>query len=109
MAYTDERDPPDYRFDGRLLPLMQRARTYLEDIYQDRFSGRTWPIEGYVVILNSYHEEGYAAVSFCPKVESAVEGVPFEVADRGIWKNGPGVQLFISLKDFSLLKTVFMR
>ena len=107
--YKDDRDPPDYRLDGVAFLVLYHAKKYLDQTFDERFGGKTWPLEKYNVLTTLYENEGYAAVAFCPKIETFVQGIPFEVADRGIWKNGPGVHLFISLKDYSLLKTTFMR
>jgi hypothetical protein len=98
---------PDFDFEGRKLLVFYYSKIYLDDIFKSKFSGKSWPIEKYDVVASFYKE--YASVSFCPMIENFIDGIPFEVADRGIWKNGPGVQIFISLDDYSHLKTVFMR
>jgi hypothetical protein len=98
---------PDFNFTGDKFLIFYYAKIYLEDIFKTKFGGKFWPIEKYNIIVSFYEE--YAAVAFCPMIEDFIDGIPFEVADRGMWKNGPGVDIFISLDDYSHLKTVFMR
>lgn len=105
----ESRYPPDQRFDGRVIMVLHQARNYLLNVFDSHFSGKQWPLEGYEVLFNMYPEHNCAEVSFCPKVDTSINGVPFEVADQGVWANGPGVEFFISLEDYSLLKTTFMR
>ncbi|MFC4159341.1 hypothetical protein [Chitinimonas lacunae] len=105
----EERYPPDQRLDGRLFALAEHGKALLEQVFIQHFDGRRWPIEGYTLLINLYEENGCGSVSFCPKIEQEVGGTPFEVPDQGLWQNGPGVTFYLDLKDYSLIKRVFMR
>jgi len=69
----------------------------------------SYTISKYNVLLAIHTNYDIAAISFCPKVETFIEEVPFEVPNRGVWKNGPGVSFFYSLSSKSLLKKIYMR
>jgi hypothetical protein len=81
-------------------------KKYLIDIFNENFN-KTWPIEGYDVLIEEYNN--YVSTSFLTKTEQKVNEVPFEVSVKGVWLNGPGIELHISLEDFSLLLFKGMR
>ncbi len=70
---------------------------------------KKWSLEKYTIYIGDYPEYNYYEFSFCPKTETFVAGIPFEIADQGIYKNGPGITMFISKEDNSLLRHYFMR
>jgi hypothetical protein len=107
----NSRRPPSARevpvFDEKMVEALFHAVDYL----RQEFKGfrREWPITNYDVLLSWYTEYGLVDIAFCPKVETFVQGGPFEVADRGMYRNGPGIEFVLSLSDYSLVKRVYMR
>ncbi|MFC4159051.1 hypothetical protein [Chitinimonas lacunae] len=103
------RNKPDIELNGRTLLALSHAINYLNNTFDIYFKKKKWPIENYEIWTVIYEEEKCISVAFCPKIEPDESGLLFEVPVQGVWKNGPGVKFFISLADYSLIDTVFMR
>lgn len=63
----------------------------------------------YDVLLNIYTEYDIIKIAFCPKIETFIQGFPFEVPYRGLWNNGPGISFYFELSSCTVLKKVYMR
>lgn len=63
----------------------------------------------YNVLLFIHSDYDIAEVAFCPKIESFIDGVPFDVPNQGTWINGPGVDFYFALTGHELLKKYYMR
>lgn len=103
---SSRRDAPT-SFDDRMIDVLYHAVNALREVFKKYRS--EWPLSGYSVLLSWHVEHELANISFCPKIDTLVEGIPFEVSDRGMYANGPGVTFIISIPDCSLVKTVHMR
>lgn len=73
------------------------------------FSKGEWSLENYEICLSITHDLQYASFSFLPDPAYEVNGIPFEIADRGIYKNGRGVVYVYCLNDYVLVDKKFMR
>lgn len=101
-------DPADIDgVDDLMVALLSSAVGHLHDAFA-RF-GRTWPLEKYDILVTSDDDQGLARVAFCPQVETLVNGIPFEVADGGMWANGPAPVFDLALADQRLVKTTWQR
>ncbi|WP_124579295.1 MULTISPECIES: hypothetical protein [Burkholderia] len=111
MNYNEEevmglvrRFPPDFMFDGVVFKFFGRA---LDDFKE--FSKGRWPLGNYTVSVNSESDGRMVAISFSPITVDLVDDIPFEIADRGVYKNGMGVTYVYSTGDGKLLKKIYMR
>ncbi|WP_163012837.1 hypothetical protein [Burkholderia stabilis] len=68
-----------------------------------------WSLENYNVSLNVGCDGEVVVVSFVPDVAFSIDGVPFEVADQGMYVNGRGVVYAYDISEKRLLKTIYMR
>lgn len=93
--------------DEKIVMLLFRAVEHLRDIFSQK--GREWPLDKYIVLASIHPDHDLADISFCPKVETLVQGIPFEVPVHGVYANGPAVRFFLSLSTLSLVKTMYMR
>ncbi|MFC4159053.1 hypothetical protein [Chitinimonas lacunae] len=104
-----EKFPPDHTIDGKIFSLAYHGRVFFEEKYKNPQNTEIWPVENYEICISIYEEENCASISFCPKMEDFIEGFTFEISRQGLWENGPGVTFYLSLHDYSLIKTVSMR
>ncbi|WBS02556.1 hypothetical protein OU994_30685 [Pseudoduganella sp. SL102] len=96
--------PGDFSFRAKLLPIFPLAINEF-----NKLSSGNWSLEDYEILVEVNEDESYAAISFLPDPEYLIDGVPFEVAHRGIFKNGMGVTYVYCLKDLSLVNITYMR
>lgn len=68
-----------------------------------------WSLKKYNVSINVGCDGGVMVVSFVPDVAFNVGGVPFEVADQGMYVNGRGVVYAYDISEKRLLKAIYMR
>lgn len=68
-----------------------------------------YSIPKYNVLISLHINHDIEVVSFCPKVETFIQGVPFEIPYKGMWQNGPGVSFYYSLSNHVLIKKIYMR
>ncbi|WP_157660022.1 hypothetical protein [Burkholderia ubonensis] len=59
--------------------------------------------------INVGSEGRVVAVSLIPKPAYEIDGVPFEIASRGMYLHGCGVSYVYAVETRQLLKTVYMR
>ena len=107
--FVNPRFPPDHTLEGREAMALIHGYQYLLKHFQKYFSGKIWPIEKYSVCVNYYKDFNYIVVSFIPITETFIDGVPFEIADRGMYKNGPGTSFFLDPITYELLRFHAMR
>ncbi|MBY4727250.1 MULTISPECIES: hypothetical protein [Burkholderia] len=74
-----------------------------------KFSKGEWSLKNYNVSIDFGRDERLVAISFIPRPAYEVNGVPFEVADKGMYKNGRGVTYIYTVDGGELLKAVYMR
>jgi hypothetical protein len=98
------RYPGDFSFRGKLLHVFPLA---LEEF--NKLSKKNWPLDNYQISVSVSDDESYAAISFLPDIANVVEGIPFEIASRGMYKNGMGVTYIYRLEDRFLVKKTYMR
>ncbi len=68
-----------------------------------------YTIEKYNVLLSIHIDHDIINVAFCPKTVPTFEGSYLEIPCGGIYTNGPGVDFFYSLSDYTLIRRIFMR
>ncbi len=96
--------PRDFSFRGKVIPILSLAFEEFKNI-----SKGNWSLDNYEISVSVNCDESYAAVSFVPDPAHSVDGVPFEVADRGMYANGMGITFIFSLIDFRLVNKTYMR
>ncbi|KAB0638040.1 hypothetical protein [Burkholderia stagnalis] len=96
--------PSDFSFRGDCFEVFGLALAEFRKLSKDE-----WPLENYKVSVDIGKNENLVAVSFTPLPAYEVGGVPFEVADQGMYKNGRGVTYIYAVEDGELLKAVYMR
>ncbi|WP_426336951.1 hypothetical protein ACN9MY_05635 [Pseudoduganella sp. R-31] len=74
-----------------------------------RLSKGAWSLESYSICFSVTDDNRYTSLAFMPDPAYEVNGIPFEVADRGMYKNGMGVVYIYRLVDYSLVNTTYMR
>ncbi|WP_140918251.1 hypothetical protein [Limnobaculum xujianqingii] len=94
--------------DGKIFLALCHSENYLLKIFNERYN-RSWSLEKYEILIDECKSDNYVSIAFLPKTKQNVNGVPFEVPVKGIWENGPGIELYISLEDYSLLRFKGMR
>lgn len=94
--------------DDEIIGVVVSALGHLDAVY-DGGVGRRWPLNRYTVLVTQHTEYSMVDVAFCPDPTNFVDGIPFEIADKGMYINGPGVQLILAADDHSLIRTVYMR
>ena len=104
MEFNEERYPPQVELTGQNLMLIGKGVEEFKKLYADKYD-----LLKYEIWLNKFEEKKYFSISFLPNIETIFAGVHFEIADQGMYQNGPGVVFFFSLDDCSLLKTQWMR
>jgi hypothetical protein len=93
--------------DEKIALILSRAVDCLREVFSGL--GHEWPLEKYAVHVTLHAEYDLADVAFCPKVETCIDGVPFEVSVNGVFANGPGVRFLLTLSSLALVETVYMR
>ncbi|MGW8389327.1 hypothetical protein [Pseudoduganella sp. HUAS MS19] len=68
-----------------------------------------WPLDNYSVCFSITDDYQYTSFAFIPDPAHEINGIPFEVSNRGMYKNGQGVVYIYRLKDYSLVNTTYMR
>ncbi|WP_338767675.1 hypothetical protein [Massilia sp. METH4] len=96
--------PSDFSFRGEVLPTFPLA---LEEFR--RKSKGEWSLSNYKIAISVNDDQSYAAVSFLPDPAYFVNGIPFEIADRGMYRNGMAIVYIYRLGDLSLVNTSYMR
>lgn len=91
----------------RVLRALSSGIEQLKLVFQDL--GDEWPLDGYNILITFHTKYDLVEVDFCPKVSSMFEGISFEIADGGMYANGPGVQFFFTTPEFELVSKCFMR
>lgn len=91
---------------GHLFLALSYAKHYLLGIFKDNYK-KEWPLENYQIWIEEHDE--YVMVSFIPDTEQEEWSYGMEIPFRGVWSNGPGIEMKISLADFSLLSFHGMR
>lgn len=97
--------PPHNEIDGLVVSYLENGLNEFRKLFKDKFN-----LRNYTVGIDDFSDpHNYYSVSFMPNVESMFEDINFEIADKGMYKNGMGVVFFFSSKEDKLLKTVYMR
>lgn len=96
--------PGDFTFRGKALPIFTLAIGEF-----NKLSKGEWPLENYEIMVKINEDSSYAAISFIPDPAHEIDGIPFEVADGGMFKNGMGVSYVYRLEDLCLVNRTFMR
>ncbi|CAB3969719.1 MULTISPECIES: hypothetical protein [Burkholderia] len=111
MSYSEDdvlelvaRYPSDYSFRGDCFKIFGLALAEFKKLSKDR-----WPLSCYKVSVDLGGGESLVAVTFSPLPAYEIDGVPFEVADQGMYQNGRGVTYIYAIEGAALLKTVYMR
>ena len=111
MSYSQEdamelvtKYPSDYSFKGNCFKIFGLALDEFK-----KLSKGQWSLNFYKVSIDFGKNESLVAVSFVPLPAYEVNGVPFEIADQGVYKNGRGVTYVYEIEKEELLKTVYMR
>lgn len=99
--------PKEDAVEPRVLRALSSGIEQLKLVFQEL--GDEWPLEGYNVFIAFHAKYDLVEVDFCPQLSSMFEGVSFEIADRGMYANGPGVQFFFHTPGFELVYRGFMR
>jgi hypothetical protein len=98
------RYPSDYSFRGDCFKIFGLALSEFKKLSKDQ-----WPLDCYKISIDIGKNESLVAIAFIPLPAYEVDGVPFEVADQGMYKNGRGVTYIYATESEELLKTVYMR
>nr|WP_263869987.1 hypothetical protein [Burkholderia cepacia] len=96
--------PSDFSFRGDCFEIFGLALAEF-----GRLSKGKWSLGDYKVSIDFGKNESLVAVSFTPLPAYEVNGVPFEIADQGMYKNGRGVTYVYAVENGELLKTIYMR
>ncbi|WP_155122347.1 hypothetical protein [Burkholderia ubonensis] len=110
MSYSDDvaklidKYPRDMSFNGACFEMFGAALKEFEVL-----SKGEWSLENYTVSVDIGCDGEIVIVSFVPIPAYSVDGVPFEVASQGMYKNGRGVLYAYSVSEKKLLETVYMR
>jgi len=68
-----------------------------------------WPLDVYEICISITKNNKFASFSFLPNIADDTCGFPYEIANKGMYKNGMGVVYIFRLDDFSLIGKIFMR
>ncbi|WP_157649690.1 hypothetical protein [Burkholderia ubonensis] len=111
MSYSDDdvlelmrKHPSEMNFRGDCFEIFDIA---LKEF--GAFSRGEWSLKNYEVSVDVGCGGEVVVVSFVPDVAYSVNGVPFEIASQGMYKNGRGVVYAYSISEKKLLKTIYMR
>lgn len=66
-----------------------------------------WDLNNYIIWFES--EKKYISVSFIPKIDTFIDGVPFQIASQGMYKYGRGYTFIYDAVSGELLDTIGMR
>ncbi|WP_156409984.1 hypothetical protein [Duganella sp. Root198D2] len=104
LPELDSFHPRDFNLPGSAIMAMSIA--YDEFMI---FSKGEWSLDNYQICISYTDDMDYMSIAFLPDPAYEINGIPFEVASRGMYKNGRGVEYIYSLMDFSLVKKILMR
>lgn len=96
--------PSDVSFSGACFEVLGLALAEFR-----KFSKGEWPLVNYKVSVDVGKNESLIAIAFTPLPACEVNGVPFEVADQGMYRNGRGVTYIYTVDGGELIKAVYMR
>lgn len=104
LPQLDSFHPREFSLEGAVIMAMNIA--YDEFI---TFSRGEWSLDNYQICISYTDDMDYISIAFLPDPAHEINGIPFEVANRGMYKNGRGVEYIYSLMDFSMLQKILMR
>ncbi|AYZ67154.1 hypothetical protein WI73_23100 [Burkholderia ubonensis] len=98
------RYPDDISLDGACLEVLGAALREFEALSKGQ-----WSLSNYTMSINVGSEGRVIAVSLMPNPAYEINGVPFEIASRGMYLHGRGVTYVYAIETRQLVKTVYMR
>lgn len=93
----------DYELSGMVIEIICLATDYFMKITHNKYSLDNYGIE--IQLLS----ENFISISFIPNIDNYIDGIPFELAVNGEYKNGQGYTLIYDLQTKNILDTIGMR
>ncbi|MDO5106077.1 hypothetical protein [Capnocytophaga sp.] len=93
----------DYELSGTVITIICLAKDYFIKITNNKYSLDNYEIE--IQLLS----ENFLSISFIPNVDNYIDGIPFEIAVNGQYKNGQGYTFIYDLQTKNILDVIGMR
>ena len=101
---TTKKFPPDFDISGKMFKALLLANEAFINL-----PNNDWDLDNYSVHITASEDKKYVKIGFLPNIDTFVDGIPFQIANRGMYKYGMGVSFTYDLQTMILLNTTFMR